>query len=165
MKRLTLIRHAQADSQLPDQSDWERPLTKRGAMDAADMSRRLKSQRLRPDFILCSPALRTRQTADIFAKCFGLFTDKLSFPDDLYLADTKHLLSCVQVADDAHQHVIVIAHNPGVTEFAQWLAQDRCVDAMPTCAIFTAEFTIKHWRDLVAASGTNEVLDYPQRIG
>lgn len=162
MKRLTLVRHAQADAQMPDQSDWERPLTRKGLSDAAEMAKRLKSQRLKPDLILCSPSLRTRQTAQAFAKCFALSDDKIKFEDDLYLADTKHLLECVHHADDVH-HLMIIAHNPGITEFAQWVAEDHEVDGMTTCAVFTLEFDIKRWGDLAAGSGVNALLDYPQR--
>ena len=162
MKRLTLVRHAQADAQMPDQSDWERPLTRRGQNDAAEMAKRLKSQRLKPDLILCSPALRTRQTAEAFAKCLALNNDKIVFVDNLYLADTKHLLECVRGAKDVH-HLMVIAHNPGITEFAQWVAQDDEVDGMTTCAVFTLEFDIKPWSELAAGSGVNAQLDYPQR--
>jgi len=162
MKRLTLVRHAQADEQLPDQSDWERPLTKRGTLDAAEMAKRLKSQRLKPDLILCSPALRTRQTCEPFAKFLGVAADKIVYEDDLYLADTKHLLQCVQRAGDVG-HIMVIAHNPGITEFAQWLAKDYSVDGMTTCATFTAEFDIEQWASLSEESGVNSSLDYPQR--
>ncbi|MES1195490.1 MAG: histidine phosphatase family protein [Steroidobacter sp.] len=162
MKRLTLVRHAQADSELPDQSDWERPLTRRGLNDAAEMARRLKSQRLKPDLILCSSALRTRQTAEAFTKCFGLSSDQVVFESELYLADTKHLLECVRAADDVH-HLMVIAHNPGISEFAQSIAKDYEVDGMTTCAVFTAEFDIKQWKELTNESGVNASLDYPQR--
>jgi len=162
MKRLTLVRHAQADEQLPGQSDWERPLTKRGTLDAAEMAKRMKSHRLKPDMILCSPALRTRQTCEAFAKCLSVTDEKIAYEDDLYLADTKHLLQCVHHADDV-RHVMVIAHNPGITEFAQWLAKDYSVDGMTTCAVFTAEFDIEHWATLSEESGVNSSLDYPQR--
>jgi len=162
MKRLTLIRHAQADEQLSGQSDWERPLTKRGSLDAAEMAKRWKSQKLKPELILCSPALRTRQTCEAFAKCLGVAADKIVYEDDLYLADTKHLLRCVQKSGEA-QHLMVIAHNPGITEFAQWLAGDDAVDSMTTCAVFNVEFDIERWQSLSQESGVNSSLDYPQR--
>jgi len=164
MKRLTLVRHAQADAELPDRSDWDRPLTRRGLTDAAEMSKRLKSQRLKPDLILCSPALRTRQTAEAFSKCFGLYNDAVIFESELYLADCKHLIKHVRAAAEVH-HILIIAHNPGITEFAQWLSKDYEVDGMTTCAVFTAEFNIKQWSDLAPESGINATLDYPHRAG
>jgi phosphohistidine phosphatase len=162
MKRLTLIRHAQADSDLPDQSDWERPLTRRGQNDAAEMARRAKQRKLKPDLILCSSAKRTRETAEAFVKLFGLRTDQVAHQSELYLADSKHLLECIRGSADVN-HVMVIAHNPGISEFAQWVAQDYEIDGMTTCAMFTVEIEIKHWSELSASSGINADLDYPQR--
>ena len=60
MKRLTLVRHAQAESALAEQSDFDRMLTRRGADDAAEMARRLKRRKLRPDFIRASLAALDR---------------------------------------------------------------------------------------------------------
>jgi len=165
LKRLTLVRHAQADVQLPGQSDWQRPLTKRGLHDAEEMARRLKVQRLKPDLILASPAIRARQTAEIFAKTLRSHaSDQLQFADELYLAEPKVLLECIHTLGGTHVHVLLVAHNPGITEFADQLSQERCVEAMPTCAIFTAEFSIKKWDELLPASGVHVELDYPHRV-
>lgn len=167
MKRLTLVRHAQADDPVPDQSDWERPLTKRGLRDAEEMARRLKTQRLKPDLVLSSPAIRARQTAELFAKhLLGAdAADKLRFPDELYLADAKRLLSCIHTLGGSATHLLIVAHNPGLTEFADQLAQERCVEAMPTCAIFTAKFSLNDWNELLPATGVDADLDYPHRVG
>lgn len=165
LKRLTLVRHAQADDQLPDRSDWERPLTKRGLRDAEEMAKRLKSQKLRPDLILSSPATRAKQTAEVFAKHLCAHApDKLQFADELYLADPKHLLNCIHTLGGTHAHVLIVAHNPGLTEFADQLSQERCVEAMPTCAIFTAEFSLTSWTELHPATGVHVDLDYPHRV-
>lgn len=165
VKRLTLVRHAQADDQLPDRSDWERPLTRRGLRDAEEMAKRLKAQKLKPDLILSSPAVRARQTAEIFAKTLhhSHSNDVLQFAEELYLADSKRLLACIHALGDTHRHLLVVAHNPGLTEFADQLSQERCIEAMPTCAIFTAEFAVNNWRELLPASGIHVELDYPHR--
>jgi len=163
MKRLTLIRHAQADDPLPDQPDWDRPLTRRGISDAVAMAKRLKSPRYKPELILASPALRTRQTTDIFAERFGLEAEQLKFIEESYLADAKRLLKVIQEHGANAKHVMLVAHNPGITELADQLSQERGIDAMPTCAIFTAEFNITHWSELLPASGVNVEFDYPHR--
>jgi phosphohistidine phosphatase len=161
MKRLTLLRHAQADNPLPDQSDWNRLLTKRGQLDAKEMARRLKVQQLRPGLVLSSPALRARQTAEVFARCFSSAT--LQLVEELYLADSKLLLTLIQQRGGSSDHLLVVAHNPGITELASWLAQDRRIDNMPTCATVTAEFELDTWQALQPATGLNVEFDYPQR--
>lgn len=163
MKRLTLVRHAQADNPVSDQQDWDRPLTARGLSDAAVMARRLKSQRLRPELMLSSPALRARQTAEVFAKCFSFTATQLQLVEELYLADAKHLLTAIQQLGKDCGHLLVVGHNPGIAEFADKLSQERGVDSMPTSAVYTVQFDIKTWQELLPGTGVNVAFDYPQR--
>jgi hypothetical protein len=44
MRRLTLVRHAKADTSLPGQQDWDRVLDRRGQQDAPEMARRLRAR-------------------------------------------------------------------------------------------------------------------------
>ena len=159
--RLSLLRHAQADDPVSNQEDWDRPLTRRGMLDAKEMARRMKVAKHKPQLILSSPAIRARQTAETFAQCFAGAT--LQFVDGLYLADPKQLLICIREHGGAAAHLLVVSHNPGITEFANQLSQQRSVDAMPTGAIVTAEFELNTWQDLLPGTGLNVELDYPKR--
>lgn len=161
MMRLSLLRHAQADDPVSNQPDWDRPLTKRGQLDAKEMARRMKVAKHTPDLILSSPAIRARQTAEAFAKCFS--GAQVQFVETLYLADTKQLLAAIRDHGGNAMHLLVVAHNPGITEFADQLSQERSIEAMPTGAIVTAEFDVQTWQELVFATGINVELDYPQR--
>ena len=66
-KRLTLIRHANAEQDV-DVRDFERPLSRKGRGEAEEMARRFQERGLAPDLILVSAAVRTRETADTFAR-------------------------------------------------------------------------------------------------
>jgi phosphohistidine phosphatase len=161
MMRLSLLRHAQADDPVSNQQDWDRPLTRRGLLDAKEMARRMKVGKHKPHLILSSPAVRARQTAETFAKCFA--GAHLQYVEGLYLADPKQLLACIREYGGAATHLLVVAHNPGITEFANQLSRERTIDAMPTGAIVTAEFELNAWQGLVLGTGLNVELDYPQR--
>jgi phosphohistidine phosphatase len=161
MLRLSLLRHAQADDPVSNQEDWDRPLTRRGMLDAKEMSRRMKVAKRKPQLILSSPAIRARQTAETFAQCFSGAT--LQFFEGLYLADPKQIFNCIREHGGTAAHLLVVAHNPGITEFASEISQERNIDAMPTGCIVTAEFDLTNWQDLQAATGINVELDYPQR--
>ena len=91
LKRLTLIRHANAE-QDSDVRDFERPLSRKGQGEAQDMARRFQERSLVPDLILVSAAVRTRETADTFAKVLGVAARLLQADDSLYLADGDHIL-------------------------------------------------------------------------
>ncbi len=63
MKTVTLFRHAKSgDKDNPNLADIDRPLSKRGLKAAPKMGEAMRERKLRPDLILCSPSVRTRQT-------------------------------------------------------------------------------------------------------
>ena len=66
MKKLVLIRHAKSDWSNPFLDDFLRPLNKRGEKNAPLMAKVLKEKNIRPDLIISSPSLRTKQTLEYF---------------------------------------------------------------------------------------------------
>jgi len=163
MKRLTLLRHAQAESGHPGQSDFERVLTRRGTEDASAMARRLKARKLDINYILSSTAPRAFTTAETFARTLKLPPTCIEKDDRLYTAGPNEFLTVLHELDSSHEHILIAAHNPGITEFADKLSSERRIDAMPTCAVATMQFAIAHWVDLRWGTGTQVDLDYPAR--
>ena len=92
-RRLTLVRHAKADTALPGQQDWDRVLDRRGQLDAPEMARRLRSRKLKPDLILSSPAVRALSTASIMARELKVHADRIAQDERLYLASPADLLA------------------------------------------------------------------------
>lgn len=160
MKRLTLVRHAQAEDKFLGQRDWDRPLTKRGIMDAIEMAQRLKAKRLKPELILSSPAIRTQQTSDIFVE--HLSGSKIESVDELYLATCSQLLKTLQL-QNKFNHLVIVGHNPGLTELADLISDQYRIDGMPTASIVTMKLNIDSWQDLTPATGINVEFDYPQK--
>lgn len=163
MLRLTLVRHAKTEPVHPGQDDWDRVLESRGQRDAPQMGRRLKERNLKPDRIVASPAVRALTTATIMAQEMGFPTGKVRRDERLYLATPKVLLKVVQELGERAGHLMIVGHNPGLTEFADRLSSEREVDNLPTCAVYTLEFDIKAWSELEWDSGVNSELDYPKK--
>ena len=67
MKKLFVIRHAKSSWKDYSLDDFDRPLNKRGFLNAPFMGDYLKGRAVVPDIILSSPALRAKTTADIIA--------------------------------------------------------------------------------------------------
>lgn len=164
MKRLTLLRHAQAESALAGQSDFERTLTRRGTQNASEMARRLKQLKLHVDYFLSSPAPRALATAEIFARTLKIAGKQFETDDRLYTADAKDFLAIAREIAASHQHPLIASHNPGITEFADKLSSERRIDAMPTCAFVTLRFDIENWTELAWHSAVDVELDYPDRV-
>ena len=163
MKRLIVVRHAKSDWSLPGQEDWDRPLNPRGQRDAPAMARRLRSRRLKPDRILSSPAVRALATATIMARELRVAPALLQSVERLYLATPVDVLAVVRELGGAARHLMVVGHNPGITEFANRLSGGETIDNMPTCAVFTARFDIAAWDRLDWGQGKDGEFAYPRR--
>ena len=112
MKKLLLIRHAKAGSH--DMKDFDRPLTDKGIRDAEHMAGELKKAELIPEYVLTSPALRTKTTADIFIKVLAIphkGKDKA-----IYEANTHTLLNVITHLPDEYSFVALVGHNPGISQ-------------------------------------------------
>lgn len=164
MRRLTLVRHAKADTSLPGQQDWDRVLDRRGQQDAPEMARRLRSRKLKPDLILSSPAVRALSTASIMARELKVPADRIAQDERLYLADPKRILEVVHELGGAAKHVMVLAHNPGITDCANKLSSGDQIDTLPTCGTFTACFAVDDWSQLAWNSGLEAEFDYPRNL-
>jgi phosphohistidine phosphatase len=140
LKRLTLIRHANAE-QDADVRDFERPLSRKGRNEAEEMAKRFLERELIPDLILTSAAVRTRETADIFARLLGVPARLLQADDALYLADGEHILTAIRGAGPRVSHLMVICHNPGISAAAISLAPEIITSDLPTCGTLTMQFS------------------------
>jgi phosphohistidine phosphatase len=161
--RLTLVRHAKTEPGRPGQEDWDRVLEARGQRDAPEMARRLKQNSGKPDRILSSPAVRAITTATIMARELGVSAQKVQQDERLYLASTKEMLAVIRELGERARHLMVVGHNPGITEFADRISSERGIDNMPTCAVYTLQFEIAAWSELEWDSGIDAELDYPKR--
>jgi phosphohistidine phosphatase len=163
MKRLTLVRHAKSDWSLPGQQDWDRPLNRRGQRDVPEMARRLRSRRLKPGLLLTSPAVRAVTTATILARELKVDASRIAQDERLYLATAPVMLAVVRELGGDAAHLMVVGHNPGITEFANRLSADDHIDNLPTCGVFTATFKLKNWDVLDWGRGEEAEFDYPKR--
>jgi len=161
--RLTLVRHAKTEPGRPGQEDWDRVLEPRGQRDAPEMARRVKQLSPKIDRILSSPAVRAITTATIMTRELGVSAHKVQQDERLYLASPKDMLAVIRELGEKARHLMVVGHNPGITEFADRISRERGIDNMPTCAIYTLQFEIAAWSELQWDSGVDAELDYPKR--
>jgi phosphohistidine phosphatase len=143
-RRLTLIRHGNAE-QDSDVRDFERPLSRKGQGEASDMAGRFQARGFIPDLILTSAAVRTRETAEAFAKVLGVAPRLLQADDALYLADGDYILGAIRAVGPRVRHLMVIGHNPGISAAAIALAPETVNTDLPTCGALTMNVACKEW--------------------
>ena len=128
MKTLWLLRHAKASAGGAGLSDRDRPLSPRGRDAAERIGRHLAEREVRPELVLCSSALRTRETIELVEKGLGAGL-AVEFEDELYLASERDLRKRVEQVADVGS-VMLVGHNPGLGELALQLATRGHSDAL-----------------------------------
>ena len=162
MKTLTLVRHAKSSWKDRGLSDRERPLNKRGKHDAPLMGRLITEAGVRPSQIIGSPAVRAWTTAKIFARELGYPIEFLQREDGLYLASLDNLLDVVATQDAGFNNLMLFAHNPGLTDFANYLVPGL-TNNLPTSGIVSVNLDSDDWM-LYDRPQTELVLyDYPKK--
>lgn len=163
MKTLTLVRHAKSSWKHPGLADFERPLNKRGRHDAPRMGLRLSAHNIRPRQIISSPAVRALTTAEVIASAIGYQPEEIIIDERIFHAHSEQLLDVIRNLDASHHHVMLVGHNPGLTDLVEQLALAGITN-IPTCGIVVLGFSIDRWQDLYDGSGGMLLFDYPKNI-
>lgn len=163
MKTLILIRHAKSSWNDPVMRDFDRPLNERGKKDAPVMARRLARRQVRPQRLLCSPALRTVSTAEVFASQLSIPRNLLHMEQQIYQAGHEQLLHLLQQQDDKVDVVVLVGHNPGLTDLFNALNRDARIDNIPTCCVAELVFEADRWADIRPGTAELQHIDYPRK--
>ncbi|MBN1888251.1 MAG: histidine phosphatase family protein [Thermoflexales bacterium] len=161
MKYLTLIRHAKSSWDEANLPDHARPLNKRGRHDAPMMGQRMAEKGLEPDVIVSSPAMRAISTAEAIAEELGYSPTDIVTDQRLYGADEAGWLAILRGLDDGLEHVMIVGHNPGLTEVANTLSPDP-IGNVPTCGVVEFEFDAHTWADVGGVRPKRVKFDYPK---
>jgi phosphohistidine phosphatase len=122
MKTLHLLRHAKSSNK-DGIEDRERPLNRRGRAAARMLGEHLPALLGSVDLVLCSSAVRTRETLDLALARFAP-KPRIAVEDELYLANREKLMRRLRRLDERDANIIVIAHNPGLHDLAIALAEE-----------------------------------------
>jgi phosphohistidine phosphatase len=160
-KRLFLIRHGKAATALSGMSDFTRTLTETGLADAQEMATRLEKQGLVPELLISSPAPRALSTATCFSKIWNIPVSSIKIDLSIYEANLRSLVSIVNNLEDSVKQAAIFGHNPGISELANYLLDDRGI-SMPTAGVVIIDFPLDAWNHIVAQSGTLKLVDYPK---
>jgi phosphohistidine phosphatase len=128
-RTLVLLRHAKAETP-GDLPDFDRRLTTRGRNDSDAAGSWLAAHTLRPDLVLCSPATRTRQTWQGVAVALATADPAGGEPEvhyerGLYDGGRTELVDLLRAVPDTVHTVLVIGHNPTMSDVSILLRPDR----------------------------------------
>lgn len=120
-RQLLIMRHAQAAYPI-GVSDHRRPLTQTGHEQASLAGAWLRDTGRVPDFILCSSALRTRQTCTWVCDELGEKAPTPKLEDDLYDGGLTGALTLINHTPERVTSLLVISHQPTVQDLVLALA-------------------------------------------
>ena len=163
MKTLTLLRHAKSSWKDASLQDRERPLNRRGQRDAPIMAERIKQAGIRPSLILSSPAVRAWTTGKSIAHEIGYPMEFLQREDRLYHASTRNLLVVIAEQDEGFNNLMIVGHNPGLTDFANYLIPGLTHN-IPTCGFVSIEIDCDDWNLDREAEIKLLMYDYPKQV-
>jgi phosphohistidine phosphatase len=171
MLTLSLLRHAKSSWADPQLDDHDRPLAKRGAKAIPLLAKYFRQEKLRPDLILCSDAMRTRATLALLLAETSTPPPRIVYDEALYLAAPSTIRSALAGHGASEPHILVVGHNPGLHALALELVGhgDRKMLAalareFPTAALAVLTLPADSWSSIEIASGELEHFTTPRRL-
>jgi phosphohistidine phosphatase len=158
VRTLILLRHAKSDHP-PGLSDRDRPLAARGTLDAPRMGQRLHGHGARLDRLISSPAVRALATARLMAAALQYPSRRIIVDERLYPGDAAQLLAVIRTLEQDTYQVMLVAHNPGLSELAHRCAAQ--ITHLPTCAAAVFEYD-GTWREFASIEFSRVTLETPR---
>ena len=126
------------------------------------MGERIADAGIRPSLIVSSPATRAWTTARVIAEKLTYPVEFLQRENELYLASLNDILNVVVAQDEGFKSLMVVGHNPGLTDFVNYLSPGL-TNNLPTAGVVSVNIDQDHW-NLYERPKTELVLhDYPKK--
>ncbi len=164
---LQLLRHAKSDWNNPQLQDIERPLNQRGINAIKKTADWLRQQGNPPHAILCSPAVRTRQTLEHLRHTLDIAEPAIQFIPEIYEANLQQLLDILEHAPWQQSPVMLIGHNPGMEELLAYLSRSAIPVTSSGKRFTTANLAIleSHTPALIPGNFELRQLIRPKQLG
>jgi phosphohistidine phosphatase len=139
-RHLLLLRHGKSAWDTGALDDFGRPLARRGERDTRRMGKWMHEEGLIPDYVLSSPALRTKETSYRVCKSLDIPKHDIHFDPRLYLADVSALLAALADCPALCKEILLVGHNPGMEDLLAYLCGGKAAvpedgKLMPTATL------------------------------
>ena len=119
-------------------------------------------QKLKPDLILTSLALRAQTTADELAKKID-YNGRIHYMAELYNSRPETVMNVLTLQDDSYTTIFVIGHNPELTEFSNFLIEENFAK-LPTLGVLAINLDIESWSDINENCGEIDFFIQPKQF-
>ena len=150
MKTLLLLRHARAENAAPGSSDINRALNERGKEEAQAIGTFIRKQNLTFALVLCSPAVRARETAELVLAAAEV-TPNVRYDQRIYEAGPRQLLEVISEVEEDKSGVLLVGHNPVMEELLRALTGRG--EPMATGTLARIDFDFDEWSRVTEDTG------------
>ena len=146
--QIWIVRHAKSSWADANMRDHDRPLNERGNHDAPRMADLILNQIQDNLLLFSSTALRAKTTCEIFANTFKTKNPAIRLSEKLYHASEFDILSHINELEECVTDVMIFAHNPGMSYFANRISNALLME-VPTCGIIKCNVKqTKKWEEI-----------------
>jgi len=127
------------------------------------MGERIHEHGIRPSLIVSSPAMRAWTTAKIIAEAINYPREFLQKEYSLYLASLDEILDIVVAQDNGFENMMLVGHNPGMTDFANFLVPGL-TNNLPTAGVVSVKIDQDNWSLYERPATELLVHDWPKQV-
>ena len=153
MKTLYLVRHAKAEDIKLGVTDFDRILTSQGQEQAREVAIELNKDLVKVDIIQSSSAARAMTTAQIIAQGLQYPINRIEPLINLYQPSITDMQEIIEYIDPNYNHVMLVGHNPTISQLAQRLCYAVKIDLSP-CGVVALKFDVQSWREVTTHPAT-----------
>lgn len=148
MKKLILLRHGEAG--FSEGTDFQRQLTKFGIEKVNRVGKTFQKTIPEIDFMYCSPAQRTRETAEIFSS--HVLIKAFDLQKSIYEGDLGSMMGLIENIPDIAESCLIVGHNPIISLLLSTLT-DHSYQNMTPGTLAIIEFEFDSWKLVSAGTG------------
>ncbi len=148
-KKLFVLRHGEAETDRKWR-DIERPLTTSGREAVELVAHKLNGGE-KVDLLISSTAVRTRETSESVLMKLA-HNPAVKFEFGLYNASLKEVMDILCRLEEDYQRVLLVGHNPALSELAAWLSGQDHISLGPG-QLVTIDLSIENWTEISSNCG------------
>ena len=159
MKTIFLLRHAKSSWDDVSLDDFDRPLSTRGIKSCKKIGKYLKKNKLIPDIVYCSSAIRAKQTWELVNRIVEK-KKNVVYKSKLYMANSSDFIDVIRKTDNIFHSLMLISHNPGMEIFAREISKNKTdkhyesIDLKyPTGGLVIIRFNLNIWSKIKYETG------------
>jgi phosphohistidine phosphatase len=128
---IILLRHGESADKQAGQTDFDRVLTGRGRHSILQLGQHLIAEKIFPDIILSSSAVRTQETTQTLTGIPEAPKSRIIFEPALYLGLDDDYIEVIHKVERPSGILMIVGHNPTISALVGWITNHYSKALLP----------------------------------